>query len=173
MIPASARVAVARALRWLHRTEDALLALAALALIVLAALQIALRNLGGPSLPWMDPLLRSLVLWLGLLGALVATRERRHIRIDLLPRLLPPRWAKACERLAAALAALVCALLAWQAVRLVADERSFGAIAFLGIPVWVLQLVLPLSFGLMALRMALQAASASPDPSDRSASTGP
>ena len=68
----------------LHRAEDALLVLLLSAMIVLAATQIMLRNFFDSGFVWIDPLLRVLVLWLGLIGATVATRNNRHIRIDLL-----------------------------------------------------------------------------------------
>ena len=55
-------------------------------MIVLAGTQILLRNLFDSGFVWIDPLLRVMVLWLGLLGATVATRQDKHIRIDLLSR---------------------------------------------------------------------------------------
>ncbi len=70
----------------LHRAEDALLVLLLSTMIVLASTQILLRNLFDSGFVWIDPLLRVLVLWLGLIGATVATRNNRHIRIDLLTR---------------------------------------------------------------------------------------
>ena len=71
----------------LHRAEDALLVLLLSAMIALASTQILLRNLFDSGFVWIDPLLRVLVLWLGLIGATVATRNNRHIRIDLLSKL--------------------------------------------------------------------------------------
>ena len=73
--------------RWidrLHRAEDGLLALLLSVMIVLAGTQILMRNLFDSGFVWIDPLLRVGVLWLGLIGATVATRNNKHIRIDLL-----------------------------------------------------------------------------------------
>ena len=56
------------------------------AMIILAALQIVLRNFFEAGIVWIDPLLRVGVLWLGLVGATVATRHNKHIRIDLLSK---------------------------------------------------------------------------------------
>jgi TRAP-type C4-dicarboxylate transport system permease small subunit len=33
-----------------------------------------------------------LLLWVGFLGASIAARERRHLRVDLMRKLLPPKW---------------------------------------------------------------------------------
>ena len=69
--------------------------LAAGGLLLLALAQIGLRVFFGTGLEWAEPVARMGVLWLALLGALGATRERRHIAIDALPRLLPPRLHRA------------------------------------------------------------------------------
>ncbi|TNF86538.1 MAG: TRAP transporter small permease subunit, partial [Gammaproteobacteria bacterium] len=70
----------------LHRAEDALLVILLTAMIVLACTQILLRNFFDSGIVWIDPLLRVMVLWIGLVGATVATRHNKHIRIDLLSR---------------------------------------------------------------------------------------
>ena len=60
----------ARALSWLHGFENALITVLVLLLVLLAGAQIVLRNAFGTSISWADPLLRALVLWTALLGAL-------------------------------------------------------------------------------------------------------
>ena len=77
--------------------EDGLLVVLLTGMIGLGVAQILLRNLWQTSLSWGDPLLRIALLWLTLLGAIVATRDRNHIRIDLLSHFLPPvprRWSQ-------------------------------------------------------------------------------
>lgn len=51
--------------------------------------QVVARFFGGGWL-FIEELSRYLVLWMGVFGALVATRGRRHIAIEILPRLLKP-----------------------------------------------------------------------------------
>jgi len=75
----------------LHRLEDGLLAVAVLVMVALAGLQIVLRLFDG-GLSWIEPALRVLVLWIGMLGAVTASHSGRHIRIDLLTRVVPPAW---------------------------------------------------------------------------------
>ena len=127
------------------------------ALMALAAAQILMRNLLESGLPWADPLLRLTVLWLALAGALAATREDKHIRIDLLSRFLSERAAAWTHRFTAAFAAVVCALLCWHAGRLAWLEYLDGTRVPPGVPAWAAELVIPLGFGLMALRFALRA----------------
>ena len=76
-------------LKWLYRVEDGLLVALLLAMIVLAGVDILARLALGSGMTWIAPVLRVLVLWIGLLGALVATRSREHIAIDVLSRFAP------------------------------------------------------------------------------------
>ena len=74
--------------RWL---ENSLLSIVLVSMILLASGQIGLRNLFGSGFPWADEALRLLVLWVAMLGAVAASRENRHISIDILSRVLPER----------------------------------------------------------------------------------
>jgi TRAP-type C4-dicarboxylate transport system permease small subunit len=151
------RALLERAGRLVARIEDGLLALLLTGVIGLAFVQIALRNLADISFSWADPLLRVTVLWLALVGAIAATRDDNHIRIDLLARWLPVSLARPLKRLTDLFSALVCALIAWHALQFVQMERLDGTIAFSNIPAWVLQLIMPLGFALIALRFLVNA----------------
>jgi TRAP-type C4-dicarboxylate transport system permease small subunit len=144
-------------LKALHRAEDLVLMLLLGGLVGLAFMQILMRNLLDAGLPWADPLLRLIVLWLALAGALAATRENKHIRIDLLSRFLPEPLAAWVDRITAAFTFAVCGLLAWHGGRLVWFEYQDGTLIAPGIPAWTAELIIPLGFGLMALRFALWA----------------
>ena len=132
--------------------ENTLLVLLLGGLIALAGLQIVQRNLIGGGFVWSDELLRILVLWLALFGAVAASRDDKHIHIDLLSRWLPPRPLAAFRVLVDAFTAGVCGLLAWHGGRFVLGEREFGSTALGGVPAWPLEAAIPLAFGLMAWR---------------------
>lgn len=139
------------ALKWVYRCEEGLLALLLLAMIVLAASDIIMRSLGG-GIAWIPPAIRVLVLWLGLLGALLATRDNQHISIDLLADVLKPGLKRWSNSLIAGFSAVVCGIVAWHSAAFVQGTFEFQDTAFSGLPAWPLQLVIPASFGLMALR---------------------
>ena len=71
-------------LRLIHALENGLLYTLVAGLLGLALYQIVLRNAFGGGIYWADPLLRVMVLWMALVGAMVATREGGHISIDVL-----------------------------------------------------------------------------------------
>lgn len=147
--------ALARWRRRLVALEDGLLALLLLGLLAVAVGQILLRVVADAGVSWAEPVSRLLVMWLAVLGALAATRERRHIAIDALPRLLPPRGRRAAWVVSQLTAAGICAVLAWLGADLIVLELEAPATLPGGLPSWVGMLVLPFGFGLMALRFVI------------------
>lgn len=125
-------------------------------MVLMAGAQIVSRNLLDLSLIGVDQLLRLLVLWVALLGAVAASREGKHIRVDVVARWLPPRTRSAAYALTDLFTIAVCLALAWQATRFVQQEHSNGELAFGNLPAWVAQLILPAAFALIALRYGLR-----------------
>ena len=143
--------------RGARHLENALLVSLFGSLVVLASSQIVLRNAFSTSLAWGDEAVRLLVLWLALVGAVAASRDARQIRIDILARLLPERWIWMPEAAAGAFTAAVCAALTWQSTRFVMDSRAFGDTLLGDRPAWVLQIILPIGFAIMAYRYLVRA----------------
>ena len=136
----------------LHRLEDAVLVLALLFMLTMALLQIVMRNFFDSGFLWAESFLRVLVLWVAMLGAMVATRERNHINIDLISRFAKSElmiWLRVLTHL---FSAFVCGVCAWHAVIFIQYEFDDGTIAFGMVPVWICQSIIPLAFGIMALR---------------------
>jgi TRAP-type C4-dicarboxylate transport system permease small subunit len=146
----------------LHRL-DAMLAVVERTLIVLLLsgliglgfLQMLLRNVFASGLFWADELLRHAVVWLGILGASLATREQKHLSFDILARWLPP-WCQLWGALLTNLIAmLVCMLLYAATWRFVQAERAAGTRLAFGVAAWVVQYIFPFGFLTMALRFVL------------------
>ena len=146
-----------RLLTLLLKAEDLLLSLLLTGMILLATSQILLRNLWDYSLAWGDPSLRLMVLWITLLGAMAATRENNHIRIDLLSRYLSERAGYVARVITDGFAALVCTLLAWHSLRFVLFEMEDNVLFLDTVPIWPLQLIMPFGFGIIALRLLIGA----------------
>jgi TRAP-type C4-dicarboxylate transport system permease small subunit len=139
----------------LRKLEDATLVTLLLFTILFAVSQILLRNLFHTSIPWGDNLLRIAVLWLGLIGAMIASRERRHIKIDILSRFLPPRRRLQLHRLTHLVTALICIIVTWYSIGFVWMEYEQGYRLFDVLPVWITEVIIPFAFGLMGLRYLL------------------
>lgn len=155
MLPETPSPATTPAFRWLHRIENLILALVFAVMLFLAAGQILQRNVTGGGAVWTDELLRNLVLWIALLGAMAASRTTRHIGIDVITRFLPPRLAKAVQSLTMLCTSGICAVIGYYSWVFVRDERTYGGTALGGgVPSWVVLVILPAGFAVIALRYA-------------------
>ena len=144
--------------RALETVEDGTLVTLVGALVVVAFTQIAMRNLFSVTLAWADPVVRHLVLWSGFVGAVVATRDGRHIKLDVLLRFCSQRTRNGIQWATNLCSSGVCLALFATAVGFVIDERELGYRGVFNIPVWCLQLIFPATFGLMTLRFFAHAA---------------
>lgn len=137
--------------------EDALLVLLLSGMILLAVAQIVLRNVFDIGFVWTDELLRLLVLWLAVAGAVAASRSDRHISLAVLDRLLPPLGQHLAAVVTHLFTAVVCAMIAWFSLDFVRMSHEFGDLLLGSIPAWVLQAVMPVGFALIAYRYVLLA----------------
>ncbi len=137
---------------FIARLENSALASILLLMILLAVLQIVLRNIFDTSLFWIDPFNRLMVLWLAVLGAMVATREREHIAIDIAQHYLSGSIGRFIARIANLFAALVCLIMAYHSGRFVYFEYIDGMQTFAELPAWPFELILPFGMLVMFLR---------------------
>jgi len=148
--------AARRVADFIERIETALIALLVLAMVVLAGAQILLRNLFETGFAWADPLLRAMVLWAAMLGALAAARDDKHIGLDLLTHFLHGRAKRIARVIALLFAAAVSAAMAWYGWNLVQVDYG-GNTVIGGMPGWVIEAILPIGFALLAIRLAVRA----------------
>ena len=140
----------------IDRIETILVVIFLSTMMILAFLQIFLRNVFATGLAWGDVVLRNLVLWIGFIGATLATREGKHINIDVISRSLPPAVRTLVEFGIHLFSFLICGLLTYASLKFIKNEAEMGTTTLLGIPVWILEIILPITFGLMAFRFALR-----------------
>jgi TRAP-type C4-dicarboxylate transport system permease small subunit len=115
-------------------------------LIGLICINILTRNI----LHWTSDTLLALsptvVLWLCLVGATLALKYHRHIKIELLLRFLPPPGRRLATTLTRLFAMVICGLLAWASVIFV-----YGEITLTGPRGW-LAVCFPLFFSVACFR---------------------
>lgn len=125
-------------------------------MILMAFSQIVLRNFFSTGIDWGDALVRYLVVWVGFIGAAIATRENKHITIDVLSQWFHGMGSTAIQAVCSFFSAVICGLLTLAALKFVGFEAQMGSTAFFNLPVWVPELIIPVSFGLMTLRYAMR-----------------
>ncbi len=125
-------------------------------MILIAFTQIILRNFFANGLSWGDPLVRYLVLWVAFIGATLATKEDKHISIDVFSRWVTGLGKKFTNMAIHLVTAIICGMLTFAAITFVKNEAQMGDSVFLNIPAWAIQLIMPVAFGLMTLRFVLR-----------------
>jgi TRAP-type C4-dicarboxylate transport system permease small subunit len=146
---------VERAQMIIYRVEDSILVGLLLLMITLAVLQIFLRNLFETGIVWSDVLVRILVLWVGLAGAMVASRQGNHINIDIMERFLSERAKVVVNFIVEVFTAFICTIVAYYSLQFVQMEFADGGMAFAKVPVWLCEAIIPFAFVVIAIRYVL------------------
>ncbi len=141
----------------LYTLEDSLLLTLILTMVVLSFSQLVLRNVGVSGMVWSDTALRINVLWLAMFGALRASRLQNHIAIDVLTRFVPETLKKGIHFVVSLSCSAVCALAAYYSYLFVMIEKEDGMIAFLNVPVWLCEAIIPFALAIIAIRFLLYA----------------
>ncbi|HVS16228.1 MAG TPA: TRAP transporter large permease subunit [Thermoanaerobaculia bacterium] len=141
----------------LHRLESGLTSLALVAMVLLPIAEIVSRLVAQRGIPGSGPFVQHLTLWVGFLGAALAARENRLLALATGQLIPAGGWREASGLLIGLVGAAVSTVLAFASWELVTIEREGGAEIALGIGVWMAQLVLPVGFVLLAVRLAWNA----------------
>lgn len=145
-------------LRWLWDAENFLVSLALAALTLLPLIEIVGRKLFHGGISASAAFQQHLVLIIGLLGGMFAARDRRLLSLSTLTTLLKGRWLLFARVFSSAFAAGITTFLCLAAAQLVQSEKGAGTVLAYDIPVWTVQTIMPLGFGVIALRLLWHAA---------------
>jgi len=169
---------------WVGRTEDAILTVALGLMALIPVVELVGRSWFNVGIAGAPDYLQHLTLWIGFLGAMLATREGKHLKIALTGDWLPPHIHHVVDCLVAFVSAVVCAGLFGASLQLVVAEapglppwtaniipdfverwlepfglyESGGLTKVAGwIPIWIAEAVMPFGFAIMAIRFILRA----------------
>ena len=140
---------------WIAQIEDWILVSLVIFMVFLAFLQVVLRNFFDLGIIWGDILLRHIVLWVGFIGASLATKNNKHINIDVFKRLHKGISQRIINLIINLVAAFVSGYLAVAAYHFVLDEKEFESVIFNDIPAWPFQTIIPFGFALMGIRFII------------------
>ena len=137
----------------LRRCEDFLSVLALLAMAALPVMEIALRLTLKTGIAGSSAIVQHLTLFIGMLGGALAAREGKLLALSPVQSLLGGRAKTLARFFSGALAASISGTLAVPSLRYVEAVRPLAKVLVYGVPVWVVQLVLPIGFALIAVRL--------------------
>ncbi len=138
----------------LEKFERGLITLLLLAMVALPLGDRMLFHLGR-SLPSSAALVSHLALILTMLGGLLAAARRRLIATPIVLEHLPARPRAVASAVGQAAAAVICLQLARAAWHFVSAERGSSAELLPGLPLWLVELVIPAGFLLIGARVLL------------------
>src|SRR5579864_2383729 len=131
------------------RLEYAVISLALVAMVVLPLLEALLRKTLHVGISGSAALVQHLTLVVGMVGGVIAAHENRLLALSTLGGLLKGRYSTLTRVLSGACAAGVTAALVAAGVEFVRAERGSGQVLVYGIPLWVVQSIIPAGFGLI------------------------
>jgi tripartite ATP-independent transporter DctM subunit len=138
--------------RRMHLAENWLLVTALAAMALIPILEMLLRGSLRIGIPNASSLTQHLTLVVGMAGAALAAREGRLLAISGLHALLQGNAGRGARVVSSAVTTAVAAALCVGAVQFVQSEREVAHELITGLPVWVVQLFLPVGFALIAMR---------------------
>jgi TRAP-type C4-dicarboxylate transport system permease small subunit len=121
-------------------------------MMLLSVGQIIAREIFETGLFWSGEIVRIMVLWVAMIGAVAACREDRHIRIDAISHLLSDRAVGLTRILVDTFAAAVCAVVAWHSWSYLQLEIEFGETVLVDVPAWTMHAIVPVAFALLSYR---------------------
>ena len=140
-------------MRWLEHLEEGLVAFLMAAMTLTAFAQVVARYAFNYSFVWALELNGVLFAWLIFVGMSYGVRVGAHIGIDAAVKLLRPGLARAVAMLAAALCVVYATIVTVGGWRYVQKMYEVGIeMQDLPLPQWAPRVILPLGFGLLALR---------------------
>lgn len=140
--------------KWAFLERSAIvIALSLMGIVVF--IQVVLRYIFDTGIPWAEELARYLMVWAGFLGGSLATRERRHIVVDIIPKIM--REGSTPQILLIKFTYLItagfCFFLFYIGYNFLSSQITIGRVSqSMHIPIWIVQLVIPLSAFFMGLR---------------------
>ncbi len=144
------------------------------AMFVSIVAQVIVRLLGG-AMVWVEELSGYGAVWATYLGIAYALRQGRHVRVDLVTRLVSPKMQATMRGLGDIACVIFTMILTWKAIYLVGVSlQVHRRTPLLGLPVYLLQIVLPVGFilfGLEALADAIVAVRALKEENKKAAAT--
>ncbi len=134
----------------LYKFQKIFIVIVFLLLLSLSLIQVLLRLFFNFGVESADSIIRYLVMWVGFLGASLATYKNRHINIDVASQFFKKINKDAVNFIINLFSFIICLLFFIASFIFILNEvNETSKIIF--IPVWILELILPLIFLFMLL----------------------
>jgi C4-dicarboxylate transporter DctM subunit len=141
----------------IQRLENLLICCALAAMVLVPLAEIVLRATFKVGISGANPLVQHLTLIIGMLGGAIAARENRLLSLSTASVFLKDRLKLSVSLFSNAFAAMISFFLCVASIQFLQTEREAATTLAYGMPVWVVQLVMPAGFALVGLRLLYHA----------------
>lgn len=105
---------------------------------------------------WPADLNRLLVLWIAMVGGSLATRRHEHIKVDFVSRFLHGTPRRIVQSAICVVGVVVCSMMVVFAFQFLKMEYELGeTLVALPVPLWVIQIIIPVGFAVIGFRFLL------------------
>ena len=139
--------------RTFERWENTLVLAALLSMAFLPCVEAITRVMGVPGVPGSTIIVQHLTLWIGFLGAIIAARENRLLSLTQPIEIETDGRKGFSYWFARGVAITVSLILAYASFILVKTESEYPRDILPGIPIWVVEVIMPLGFFFIAMEM--------------------
>lgn len=139
--------------RILRSGENLMISFALAAMVLIPLAEAFLRKTFETGISGATSLVQHFTLMVGMLGGAIAAREGRLLSLSSLETLLKGRFRSLARVYSSLVAAAVSVFLCVASFQFMLAEKEAAKILAYRIPVWTIQLILPVGFALVALRI--------------------
>ena len=141
---------------YISRSENVLTIGVFSILTIFPAVEIFTRLLGRPGIPASPILVQHMTLWIGFIGAVLATRQNKLLSLTRDPLFSPDAVFSNGRWIAKNISFVIIGALFWGSLTLVMIEYEYPIQISPGIYRWVIQLIMPVGFLLIAFQILLK-----------------
>jgi len=141
---------------YISRSENVLTIGVFSILTIFPAVEIFTRLLGRPGIPASPILVQHMTLWIGFIGAVLATRQNKLLSLTRDPLFSPDAVFSNGRWIAKNISFVIIGALFWGSLTLVMIEYEYPIQISPGIYRWVIQLIMPVGFLLIAFQIFLK-----------------
>ena len=132
--------------------EDILIVSFIGSIIGLSVTQIFMRLVFNSGFIWADELVKLFVLWATLIAAISASMQNKHLKIDLISKMISNKHALLLDTFTGLITCSICWMIAWHAFRFIGLTFDFEEQVLIDTPAWAAYIIVPISFLLMGYR---------------------
>ena len=141
---------------YVNRSENILTIGVFSILTIFPAVEIFTRLLGRPGIPASPILVQHMTLWIGFIGAVLATRQNKLLSLTRVPLFSPDKVFNNGRWIAKNVSFVVIGALFWGSISLVMIEYNYPIQISPGVYRWFIQLIMPLGFLLIAFQILIK-----------------